>query len=320
VAGVTITFTATGTIGAAASIALNAGNGQTAAVNTAVATPPSVIVKDAGGNPVSGVAVTFAVASGGGSVTAGSTTTNASGIATVGSWTLGTAAGANSLTATSGSLSGSPVTFTATGTAGAAATIAISTGNAQSATVNTAVAVTPSVLVTDAYGNPVGGVAVTFAVASGGGSATGLSATTNASGVASVGTWTLGTVAGSNSLTASSAGLTGSPITFTATGTAGAAASIVKIAGDGQTAAAGSAVATAPSVQVQDAYGNAVSGASVTFAVVSGGGSVVPTSAIITDANGMATVTSWTLGPIPGANSLRASVAALSTTFTATGL
>jgi hypothetical protein len=62
--------------------------------------------------------VTLAVASGGGSITGGSATTNSSGIATVGSWTLGTLAGANTLEATAAGLSGSPVTFTATGVAG----------------------------------------------------------------------------------------------------------------------------------------------------------------------------------------------------------
>jgi len=52
-----------------------------------------VIVRDANANPVSGVSVTFAVASGSGSITGGSQTTNSSGIATVGSWTLGTGGG-----------------------------------------------------------------------------------------------------------------------------------------------------------------------------------------------------------------------------------
>jgi len=41
--------------------------------------------------------------------------TDASGIATVGSWTLGTTAGTNTLAATAGGLTGSPLTFTATG-------------------------------------------------------------------------------------------------------------------------------------------------------------------------------------------------------------
>src|SRR5205823_13507078 len=79
---------------------------------------------DANGNPVAQVAVTFAVAPGNGTITGASQTTNASGVATVGSWTLSATAGPNTLTATSTGLSGSPVTFTATGTAGAAATIA----------------------------------------------------------------------------------------------------------------------------------------------------------------------------------------------------
>src|SRR5439155_517808 len=99
-------------------------------------------------------------------------TTGANGIAAVTSWTLGTTAGTNTLTATSGTLTGSPVTFTATGTTGAASTIAVNGGNNQSATAGTAVAVGPSVIVHDANGNPVAGVAVTFAVASGGGTVT----------------------------------------------------------------------------------------------------------------------------------------------------
>ncbi len=101
------------TAGAATQIALNAGNNQSATVNTAVTTAPSVIVRDQFGNVVPGVSVTFAVASGGGSLTGGSATTGSNGIATVGSWTLGQTAGANTLTATSTGLTGSPVTFTA---------------------------------------------------------------------------------------------------------------------------------------------------------------------------------------------------------------
>jgi len=154
-----------------------------------------------------------------------------SGIATVGSWTLGATAGSNTLTATSGTLTGSPVTFTATGTAGTATTIALKLGDGQSATVGTDVAILPSVLVTDGT-NPVSGVSVTFAVASGGGSVTGASATTNASGIATVGSWTLGATPARNTLTATSGTLTGSPVTFTATGTAGTATTIALKLGD----------------------------------------------------------------------------------------
>jgi hypothetical protein len=81
-----------------------------------------------------------------------------------------------------------------------------------------------------------------------------------------------------------------------------------------QSAPAGSSVAVAPSALVQTTNGHTpLSGASVTFAVASGGGSVGPTSSstrtttltLTTDANGLATVPNWTLGTGPG-NSLTA--------------
>ena len=139
--GMTLTATATGGMSLAAvtsgtilfsagsptQIAIYSGNNQSAIAGTAVSTPPGVIVKDANNNPVSGVSITFAVASGGGSATGLSATTNGSGIAMVGSWTLGTIAGSNTLTATSGTLTGSPVLFTATATAGSLDHFAIST-------------------------------------------------------------------------------------------------------------------------------------------------------------------------------------------------
>ncbi|MEO5870527.1 MAG: Ig-like domain-containing protein [Gemmatimonadaceae bacterium] len=317
------TFTATGIAGVAAQIAVNpanSGNNQTAAVGTRLPSSPSVIVKDAFGNPKSGVVVTFAVTSGGGSITGGSVTTAADGVARVGSWTIGAIAGPNTLTATSAGLTGSPVTFTATGVAGAG-TIAVNAGNNQTATVNTAVAVAPSVSIKDNNNNPIVGASVTFAVASGGGSISGATSTTNASGIASVGSWTLGTAAGVNTLTATSSGVIGSPVTFSATATAGPPATIAIIrAGNNQTAVAGSAVPIAPSVLVQDAFGNPVVAQAVTFAVASGGG-IVAGSPATTDASGIATVGSWALGTTVGANTLTATVGSLApVTFAATGV
>lgn len=213
------------TAGDPTQMAIQSGNGQSATAGTAVTTPPSVIIKDADNNPVAGISVTFAIASGGGVITGESQTTDASGIATLGSWTLGTTAGTNTLTASSGSLS--PVTFTATGTAGAATQMAVNGGNGQSATVGTAVATAPSVIVKDTNNNPVNGISVIFATGSGSGSVTGGSATTNAQGIATVGSWILGTTAGTNTLTATSGTLP--VVTFTATGTAVNAPSISSI-------------------------------------------------------------------------------------------
>jgi hypothetical protein len=320
--GSPVTFTATAVTGSANNIAVNAGNNQSATIGTAVPIDPSVIVTDGSGNPVSGVQVTFAVASGGGSIGGSQpVTTNASGIAAVGNWTLGTTAGTNTLTATAPGLVGSPVTFTATGTVGAASTIAINGGNNQTATISTTLPVNPSVIVRDVGGNPVPGVSVTFAVASGGGSITGGSATTDGSGIATVGSWTLGPSAGSNTLTASSSGLIGSPLTFSATGVAGAAANIALAGGDNQTQAVNSVLSTDPIVIVTDAGGHPVQGVTVTFAVTGGGGSATGTTRT-TGASGTAAVGSWQLGTIAGVNTMTASATGLNgspVTFTATG-
>src|SRR5439155_1675319 len=218
-------------------------------------------------------------------------TTGANGIAAVTSWTLGTTAGTNTLTATSGTLTGSPVTFTATGTTGAASTIAVNGGNNQSATAGTAVAVGPSVIVHDPNGNPVAGVAVTFAVASGGGTVSPTTpVTTGANGLAAVTSSPLASTTLFRSLTATSGTLTGSPVTFTATGTTGAAITIAVNGGNNQSATAGTAVAVGPSVIVHDANGNPVAGVAVTFAVASGIGRATWRERVDTVVDGIAAV------------------------------
>ena len=308
--------------GPPARLVANAGDGQSATSGSAVATPPSVKVTDAAGNAISGIAVTFAVASGGGSITGGSATTNAEGVATVGSWTLGATAGPNTLTATSAAVAGATVTFTAAGGVGAAAVITANTGNNQSATAGAVVVNPPSVKITDANNNPIAGFVVTFAPAAGSGTVTAGTATSNALGIATVGSWRLGSTPGPQSLTATAAGLTGSPITFSATAIAPVPATLTPFAGNNQTASRGRAVATPPSVRITDPAGIPVPGFTVTFAVVLGGGTVTGGSAI-TNENGLATVGSWTLGPGIGENSLTATAGTLSGspfTFNATSV
>src|SRR6266516_641241 len=91
-----------------------AGDNQTARVSSSVPVLPAVIVRDGNNQPVAGVTVTFAVETGGGSLTGATSTTNTSGVAIVGSWGLGAAPGTNTLTATAAGVTGSPVRFTAT--------------------------------------------------------------------------------------------------------------------------------------------------------------------------------------------------------------
>src|SRR5690606_31373283 len=74
---------------------------------------------------------------------------------------------------------------------------------------------------------------------------------------------------------------------------------LTKAAGDAQTATVAGAVAVAPRVLLQDGSGKPIVGASVTFAVAGGGGSVAVASAP-TDATGHASAGSWTVGSTPG--------------------
>jgi hypothetical protein len=84
---------------------------QTGEVGFPVPLAPSVTVRDADGNPVAGVPVTFAVTGGGGAVSRGTPLSNANGVASPGLWTMGPAVGSNTLTATAAGLSA--VTFSA---------------------------------------------------------------------------------------------------------------------------------------------------------------------------------------------------------------
>lgn len=280
------------------------------AAGAAFTTQPQVTLQDANGNTVttdSSTIVTASISSGG-TLVGTTTATASSGVATFTNLGIsGTAGSAYTITYSSGSLPS--VTQSVTVTVGSAAAIAVSSGNGQSATAGSAVATPPAVLVTDSGGNPVQGRSVTFAVASGGGSGTSLSATTNASGIATVGSWTLGGAAGSNTMTATSSGLSGSPVTFTATGTAGNATKL-QVLLPGETAApgtvsgktgaptaqtAGSAVTV--TVNAVDANWNVVTTATPTIAITSSDTNAsLPSNAALTAGTNTFSVTFKTAG------------------------
>src|SRR5204863_420437 len=254
-------------------------------------------------------AVTFAVTPGNGTITGPNQTTDANGIARVGSWTLATTAGANTLRATSAGLTGSPVTFTATGTAGSAGSIAVSAGDQQTATVNTAVTTRPAVIVKDQFGNAVAGVAVTFAPAAGSGSVNPTTpVTTGAGGIAALTSWTLGTAAKPDTLTATAAGsgITGNPVTFTATATAGPAARLAITTQPSTTVQSGVAFLQQPVIQLQDANGNPVSQSNTTVraTIASGGGTLGGTVDINTNASGSALFTNLSISGTAGPHTL----------------
>jgi len=199
-----------------------------------------------------------------------------------------------------------------TGPSGTPAAVAASVTPPATAQVATAVQ-GPAVVVTDAGGNPIPGVEVTFDVA-GGGAVQYPIATTDAQGVASAGLWQVGPKVGDNTVTANVDGA--SPVTFTLTSSAGPAAKISSQSGDGQSGAPGSTLPNPLVARVVDGGGNPKAGENVTFAVVVGGGSLSSTAAT-TNASGDATSGAWTLGTGQCAQRASATDGSLKTFFTA---
>jgi hypothetical protein len=102
---------------------------------------------------------------------------------------------------------------------GPPATVTKTAGDNQTADPGHAVAVNPTVTVTDAQGVPVSGVVVTFSIGDGTGRISNPTPVTNAQGVASSGGWTLGTLPGSsNTVTATVTTLPATTFTATTTG------------------------------------------------------------------------------------------------------
>ncbi|MDQ8146011.1 MAG: leishmanolysin-related zinc metalloendopeptidase, partial [Gemmatimonadota bacterium] len=196
------------------------GNGQIGTVLSTLSQPVIARAVDRLGTPIPNATITFTIISGGGSLDAAASVTtkdvqaggNGEGQTT---WRLGSSATATPrLTA---SVGGQSTLFTATATGGPPAQMRIAPGvegNGQRAKFGTNVEIAPAVQLLDADGNPVAGRTVTFAVQTGGGSVTGASAVTNASGVAAVGSWTLGAPIGEQTLRATFESLS---FTFTAT-------------------------------------------------------------------------------------------------------
>jgi len=291
--------------GSASSIGIASGGGQTGTVGTPLANAIVASVKDVNGNPVSGVSVTFSDGGAGGSFSANPVVTNSLGQASV-TYTLPTTAGTITMTASAGTLS---VQFSEKAVAGAAAAIALVSGGGQTGTVGTPLAAAILVGVKDSFGNPISGASVTFSDGGVGGSFSANPVTTNSLGQASV-TYTLPTKAQTATLTAS----TGSAsVQFSEKAVAGAAAAIAVVSGGGQTGTVGSALANAIVISVKDSFGNAVSGASVSFSDSGAGGSF-SVNPVVTGSNGQVS-TNYTLPTVPGTYTLTASTGSESVQF-----
>ena len=268
------------------------GSPQSVAVRLSFS-PLGVLVQDALGNPLQGIAVTFGAPSSGASATlaSGSAPTDTSGKAQVGA-TANAIVGSYSVSA-GASCASSPVQFSLTNHAGPPASLTLTGGNLQSTSVTTAYSQALSVSVVDADGNPVPGASVTFAAPASGPSAS-LSApivVTNNAGVASTSA-IANTASGALNIVASVGGSV-SPLTFSLTNLPGTAVSLKPVSGNYQSTLVNTTFPVPLVVSALDAYGNPVPGAAVTFTgPPSSAPSAVlsPSGAVNSDANGQVSV------------------------------
>jgi 5-hydroxyisourate hydrolase-like protein (transthyretin family) len=275
------------------------GNAQVAKVNSRL--PASVVqVNDQYGDPMPGVSVTFS-ASGDGSLSATSATTDANGQAST-TLRLGSTPGTYTVTAKATDTTLSQ-TFTAEATPRILSRLEVRGESHRSVSVGRWIKPL-KVRVLDTDNDPVSGEWVTFSVVSDSiGTAEPLTreALSNATGLAKG--YFMPSTPGTILVEAKVADLP--PVQFTLTASL-PPSQLVKLSGDRQKADPGTRLKEAFVVEALDKNGDPVSGATVKFAITAGNGSLSPTSTK-TDSNGRAQTT-LTLGSQRGVNSVRASV------------
>jgi hypothetical protein len=195
--------------GPAKTIAKISGINQYGTVNTALAAPLVVALRDAYGNGIVGQQITFTDGGVGGTFSANTVTTGAAGVASV-SYTLPKKAQYIVLTATYGSITALSAEHAV---AGPAASVNINTGNNQSVKVG-AILKLLSLIVKDQYGNAVSGAIINFSDGGAGGSFSSTTATTNLGGTANT-TYTAPSTPQTVHISATVTGLT--PAIFTET-------------------------------------------------------------------------------------------------------
>jgi len=287
------------------------GSGQFAPAASTLPQPLVVRVEDQFGAPVAGETIEWRVTAGGGIVTPSQSVTDVAGLATA-TLRLGNTPGVNTVAASLQQLQ--TVIFSATATPALPANLVVVAGANQTAPVGTQLPVDLVVRVTDAVGGPKAGVAVAFAIGSGGGSLSTASVVSAADGNATV-KWTLGTISGPQTVLVSASGITA--ITIGANAVAGAADALTIVSGNNQTGTPGTPLPDSLRVRLTDRFGNPISGVTITWTPGAGHGTVNPATSA-TDVTGQA-ATRWTLGSTGGPKTVTASGGGFSRVFSGGG-
>ena len=225
------TFTATAIEQTPHSLTKVSGDGQEGLAGIALAAPFVVSVLDEDDEAIAGVVVTFSVTGGGGILSSTTATTDANGQATTTlTLTLGSDAETTTVAATVEGLESVTFTVTAVGQATPDSLAKVS-GDGQEGLAGAVLAEPFVVSVLDEDGAAIAGAVVTFAVTAGGGTLSSTTSTTDANGRAAT-RLTLGSDAGTNTVSATVEGL--EPVTFTATGQKSPFASLFDLFGGGK--------------------------------------------------------------------------------------
>ncbi len=309
------TFSLTNTTGSVGHVAFVQQPSNTAA-GAVISPAVTVMVTDAGSNPVNGASVSIAVQGGtptlGGTLTA---TTNASGVATFADLSI-TTAGTYRLEAVSSGTSAVSNEFQISVATSAVVIIAFE-GDMQSAAVGAPYGGPLKARLEDPYHNPIANASVTFAAPTAGASVTFSGSTTvtsGADGVATSPAITANSQPGTFQVTATTAGASG-PALFNLTNVPGSANKLAFVQQPVDTVA-GATITPAVTVQVQDSAGNAVhtAGVQVTLlpnAVVRRLKELSGTATQTTDANGLATFADLSISQA-GSYTLQADASGLS--------
>jgi len=276
----TVRFTASALPTTAAAITAFAGDGQSAAVGTALPESLVVVITDQFGNPVEGVGVQWSADAG--SVNPTTAISGANGRAAT-RRLLGSKAGAQTAVATAAGLDGSPITFNHTAFPGSAASLVLVSGDGQSAPAGTELPEPLVVRLVDADGNGIPGRAVSWIAAAGSGTPSPGISNTDGDGRAST-RWTLGDP-GTNILNAVVSGV--GVVEFRARATTGPSASLSTVTAAPGTIPAITGISTI-TVTVRDVGGSPLQGATVTLAA-SGDGNLLTQPSGVTGADGVAT-------------------------------
>ena len=303
------------------------GDGQTGQPGQTL--EPFVIqVQTQEGTPSEGVSVIFFVLTGGGSLSATVVITNSNGRA-ASTLTLGSEPGTNRVqvsfpgtnpitVAIRGNeprvIFSAEATITPSPPVPMPTTLEVISGDNQNGLTGETLSDPFVVEVRDQYDNPLGGVTVTFAVTAGRGSLSSEAGVTGTNGRAES-TLTLGSEPGTNAVEVSVEGIVETEI-FNAEATLPPPepTTLSVVSGENQEGLTGETLADPFVVQVHDQYGNPMEGVSVTFALLTGGGSL-SAETVTTDSNGLATST-LILGSEPGTNTAEVSVEGVTETVT----